>query len=95
MGATLKSIAKNPELGLPQIHEAKKRAFLTPGAVTTVAITGIKMTDKILSAIEWPITAAVPIDKTSTCTISSNGNISWTGALGASNVLIVEYWVME
>lgn len=59
-------------------------------ASTNIAVAGIKMTDTILSCIEYE--AGVPVDRTSVTTITSAGNIQSTDA-STGNKLVLMYYV--
>jgi hypothetical protein len=59
-------------------------------ANTNIAVTGIKRGDYVLSVIEVPASAAL-VDRTSTVSITSDGNIQSTAAT-TGNQLLVFWW---
>lgn len=76
----------------------KTRVYSKPGhavvtgaaADTNIAIAGIKMTDELLSVIEHDATSALPTDRLSTTTITSDGNIQCTVDT-ATDTLVVQW----
>jgi hypothetical protein len=62
-------------------------------ANTNIAVTDIKVGDYLLSVIEVPASGAM-VDRTSTSSITSDGNIQCTAATTGNQVLVFWWAVM-
>lgn len=61
------------------------------GANTNIAVTGITTSDTLLSVIEVPAATTTLVDRTSTSSITSAGNIQCTQSTSGNQVLVIWY----
>lgn len=70
MGVKISKTYKNCKIG---------HAIVTgTTAATNIAVAGIKTTDELIKAVEHDATSALPTDRLSECSITSDGNIQFS-----------------
>jgi|SaaInlStandDraft_3_1057020.scaffolds.fasta_scaffold00483_3 hypothetical protein len=80
------------------LNEMNTKAFRSAtvagaGADTNMAVTGILTTDKLWSVIEIATTTGIPTDRTSTTSITSDGNIQCSVATTGDKLIVL--WIRK
>lgn len=75
---------------LGELQRLKVSVATGAGASTNIAVAGIVTTDTLISVIEVPAATTTLVDRTSTTTITSSGNIQCSASTSGNQVLV--YW---